>query len=120
MPRAFSRVSTPAPTSATAHIRSRLNQARPGAACPPRSPPAGRGTAFLGWNNVVLGALYHGIARAARDWPVRYLNERTPANLGRPLATLPRFQAAVGEIEAWLLTGDRRTERTRAGWRPSW
>ncbi|MFB9895549.1 acyl-CoA dehydrogenase family protein [Planobispora takensis] len=77
---------------------------------PAGAPPAGRGTAFLGWNNVVLGALYHGVARAARNWLVRYLGERTPANLGRPLATLPRFQAAVGEIEAWLLTGDRLLE----------
>lgn len=74
---------------------------------PAATPPAGRGTAFLGWNNVLLGAVYHGVATAARDWLIGYLGERTPANLGRPLATLPRFQAAVGEVEAWLLTGDR-------------
>jgi len=38
---------------------------------------------------------------------VGYLNERTPTNLGAPLATLPRFQAAVGEIEALLHANER-------------
>lgn len=79
---------------------------------PAGAPPASRGAAFLGWNNVLIGAVYHGVARAARDWLTGYLGERTPANLGRPLATLPRFQAAVGEIEAWLLVGDRLLEST--------
>jgi alkylation response protein AidB-like acyl-CoA dehydrogenase len=51
---------------------------------------------------LLLLAVYDGVAWAARDWLVRYLNERTPSNLGRPLATLPRFQAAVGEIDALL------------------
>lgn len=54
------------------------------------------------WVSLPLAALYTGIARAARDWLVTYLNERTPANLGAPLATLPRFQIAVGEIETLL------------------
>jgi alkylation response protein AidB-like acyl-CoA dehydrogenase len=54
------------------------------------------------WVSLPLAALYTGIARAARDWLVAYLNERTPANLGAPLATLPRFQIAVGEIETLL------------------
>lgn len=74
--------------------------------------PAGRDAAFLAWNNVLIGAVYHGVARAARDWLTGYLGERTPANLGRPLATLPRFQAAVGEIEGWLLVNDRLLEST--------
>jgi alkylation response protein AidB-like acyl-CoA dehydrogenase len=49
-----------------------------------------------------LSALYQGVATAARDWLVKYLNERSPTNLGNSLATLPRFQTAVGEIEALL------------------
>jgi alkylation response protein AidB-like acyl-CoA dehydrogenase len=60
-----------------------------------------------GWNNLVLAALYHGIATAARDWLIGYLHERKPANLGASLATLPRFQAALGEIEALLFASDR-------------
>jgi alkylation response protein AidB-like acyl-CoA dehydrogenase len=56
------------------------------------------------WNSLGLAALYLGVAGAARDWLIRFLHERTPSALGRPLATLPRFQAAVGEIET-ALTG---------------
>jgi alkylation response protein AidB-like acyl-CoA dehydrogenase len=59
------------------------------------------------WNTLVIAALYDGVARAARDWLAQYLNERTPSNLGAPLATLPRFQTAVGEIDALLLANRR-------------
>jgi alkylation response protein AidB-like acyl-CoA dehydrogenase len=75
--------------------------------------PAGIPTAeardpwFLAWNNLVISSIYNGVARSARDWLVGYLNERTPTNLGAPLATLPRFQAAVGEIEALLHSNER-------------
>lgn len=58
-------------------------------------------------NGAVIAALYQGVAIAARNWLVGYLNERTPTNLGAPLSTLPRFQAAVGEIEALLYVNDR-------------
>jgi len=56
---------------------------------------------------VMLAALYTGVARAARDWLVRFLRERTPASLGAPLATLPRAQEALGRIEGLLLTNHR-------------
>ena len=62
------------------------------------------GPLFLAWNSLGLAALYLGVADAARDWLVSFLSERTPASLGAPLATLPRFQAAVGEIDAVLGT----------------
>jgi len=64
----------------------------------------GGGPVFLAWNSLGLTSLYLGVAAAARDWLVSFLTERTPASLGRPLATLPRFQAAVGEIDASLGT----------------
>ena len=54
----------------------------------------------------MLAALYLGVAAAARDWLVCFLGERTPSALGRPLATLPRFETAVGEIEAALTGAD--------------
>jgi len=54
------------------------------------------------WNALAISTIYDGVARAARDWLVRYLNERVPSNLGASLATLPRFQEKVGEIEALL------------------
>lgn len=57
---------------------------------------------FAAWNSLGLAAIYLGVAGAARDWLIKFLNERAPASLGAPLATLPRFQAAVGEIDALL------------------
>jgi alkylation response protein AidB-like acyl-CoA dehydrogenase len=63
--------------------------------------------AQLAWNGLILSALYQGVARAARDWLSLYLHQRIPTNLGAPLATLPRFQEALGRIEARLLTNDR-------------
>ncbi|MFE1957957.1 acyl-CoA dehydrogenase family protein [Streptomyces sp. NPDC059479] len=54
------------------------------------------------WNALGLTALYLGVAGAARDWLIRFLHERVPTALGAPLATLSRFQTAVGEIETAL------------------
>ena len=65
---------------------------------------SGGGPLFLAWNSLGLTSLYLGVATAARDWLVSFLTERSPASLGRPIATLPRFQAAVGEIDASLGT----------------
>jgi alkylation response protein AidB-like acyl-CoA dehydrogenase len=59
------------------------------------------------WNAAGLGALYTGVARAARDWVVTFLQTRTPTALGAPLATLPRMQEKIGEIEMLLTANDR-------------
>jgi alkylation response protein AidB-like acyl-CoA dehydrogenase len=70
-------------------------------------PPAGwaeRTSSDLTWMMVLQCTIYDSVARAARDWLVRYLTERAPTNLGGALSTLPRFQEAVGEIEGRLLT----------------
>jgi alkylation response protein AidB-like acyl-CoA dehydrogenase len=61
----------------------------------------------VAWNTLTIAALYTGVATAARNWVVRFLRERVPANLGAPLATLPRMQEAVGGIEALLATNRR-------------
>ena len=55
------------------------------------------------WMNVLLGTLYDAVALSARDWLLGFLNARTPSSLGAPLATLPRVQEAVGEIDLLLL-----------------
>lgn len=55
------------------------------------------------WNGVLLAALYDGVARAGRDWLLRFLHDRKPSNLGASLATVPRLQGVVGEIETLLL-----------------
>lgn len=60
------------------------------------------GSELGAWLPLMLAALYDGVARGARDWLVQWLKARTPSNLGKPLSGLPRFQAGVGEIDAWL------------------
>jgi alkylation response protein AidB-like acyl-CoA dehydrogenase len=50
--------------------------------------------------SILEAATYGGLAIGARDWLIGYLHERQPASLnGASLASLPRFQEAVGEIE---------------------
>ena len=59
------------------------------------------------WNNMLIAALYTGVAIAARDWTAEFLRNRVPTNLGASLATLPRMQEAMGKIEALLATNRR-------------
>ena len=56
---------------------------------------------------IFVAAIYDGIARAARDWLIGFLQNRVPANLGAPLATLPRVQEVVGAIETRLAVNAR-------------
>lgn len=70
--------------------------------------PAGRTSsldpAILQWMAVLLATIYDAVARNARDWLADFLLTRAPANLGAPLASLPRFQEALGQIDAWLFS----------------
>jgi alkylation response protein AidB-like acyl-CoA dehydrogenase len=59
---------------------------------------------LLLWMSVLLSAIYDAVARAARDWLATWLEERVPANLGAPLSSLPRFQEALGQLDAWLFS----------------
>jgi alkylation response protein AidB-like acyl-CoA dehydrogenase len=63
---------------------------------------AGPDATQIAWGAVLFSTIYDGAARAARDWFVKILRERAPTNLGAPLATLPRMQQAVGEIDSAL------------------
>jgi alkylation response protein AidB-like acyl-CoA dehydrogenase len=54
------------------------------------------------WMSVLLAEIYNAVAVAGRDWLVRFASTRVPSNLGAPLSTLPRFQEALGSIEALL------------------
>ena len=81
-------------------------------------PPAGwarRDEAGAAWTMLSVAALYTGVAEGARDWIVGFLRDRVPANLGAPLATVPRMQEAVGRIEALLLTNRRLIAAAAAG-----
>jgi alkylation response protein AidB-like acyl-CoA dehydrogenase len=59
---------------------------------------------------IFVAAIYDGIARAARDWLIEFLRTRAPANLGAPLASLPRAQEVLGGIEARLAVDARLIE----------
>ena len=52
----------------------------------------------------MVPAIYPGIADAARDWLVGFLQSRVPTVLRQPLATVERMQIALGEIEALRMT----------------
>jgi alkylation response protein AidB-like acyl-CoA dehydrogenase len=56
---------------------------------------------------VFIAAIYDGVARAARDWLIGFLETRVPSNLGASLATLPRSQDVVGGIETRLTVNAR-------------
>jgi alkylation response protein AidB-like acyl-CoA dehydrogenase len=74
-----------------------------------------RDTDAVAWNTLMIAALYTGVARAARDWLVTFLRNRIPANLGQPLATLPRMQEATGRIQALILTNERLIDSAAKG-----
>jgi alkylation response protein AidB-like acyl-CoA dehydrogenase len=90
---------------------------------PPGEWAAGPDADQYAWMIVLLGALYDGVARAARNWLVRFLEERRPGSLGAPLSSVPRVQQVVGEIEALLWANDALLGdlvlRTDAGTPPS-
>jgi alkylation response protein AidB-like acyl-CoA dehydrogenase len=68
----------------------------------------------LAWMMVLLSALYDGVARNARDWLVNFVTTRVPSNLGAPLSTLPRFEEALGKLDALLFNSKALLDRAVA------
>ena len=68
---------------------------------------SGRDPEYWAWATLTVAALYNGVALAARDWLIGFLKDRVPSNLGAPLASLPRMQEALGEIEGLLTVNAR-------------
>lgn len=54
------------------------------------------------WFPMILSALYLGTAIAARDATIRFALDRVPTALGKPIATLPKIQRQIGEIDTAL------------------
>lgn len=67
------------------------------------------------WMSVLLPAIYDGVAQAARDWLVSFLEGRKPSNLGAPLSSLPRFQEIVGRIDTLLFANRNLLDSAAAG-----
>lgn len=59
------------------------------------------------WYFTLVPAIYNGAAQGARDWLIEFASSRAPASLGAPLATVPRIQDGIGQIEVWLSTNRR-------------
>jgi alkylation response protein AidB-like acyl-CoA dehydrogenase len=54
------------------------------------------------WFPMVLAAVYLGAALGARNALIRYALERVPTALGKPIATLPKIQRQIGELDMAL------------------
>ncbi|WP_437880974.1 acyl-CoA dehydrogenase family protein [Pseudomonas sp. LRF_L74] len=59
------------------------------------------------WYLTLVAAVYHGIGQAARNAFVEFIAGFVPGALGAPLSSLPRFQDALGEIEALQRASER-------------
>jgi alkylation response protein AidB-like acyl-CoA dehydrogenase len=68
------------------------------------------------WFAMMLSAVYLGAATAARDALIRYALDRTPTALGKPIATLPKIQRQVGEIDVTLMAARALLFETAAAW----
>ncbi len=79
------------------------------------SPAARELAAQTAWMVVLLGSLYDAVARSAATWLKDFLRSRVPASLGKPLASLPRMQEAVGQIEALLWANRILLDQAAAG-----
>jgi alkylation response protein AidB-like acyl-CoA dehydrogenase len=55
------------------------------------------------WFPMILAATYLGVAIASRDRLVAFALDRVPLALGKPIATLPKIQREIGEIDASLM-----------------
>lgn len=54
------------------------------------------------WFPMIVCAVYLGTAIAARNAVIRFALERVPTALGKPIATLPKIQRQIGEIDLAL------------------
>lgn len=54
------------------------------------------------WFPMILSAVYLGAAVAARNCVIQFALERVPTALGKPIATLPKIQRQIGEIDMEL------------------
>ena len=79
---------------------------------PPKGLPASQ---VSGWN-LLTSAVYLGIAQAARDYAVRFAQERVPTGLGRPIATLEGVQHRIARIDILLLQARSVLYGTIAAW----
>ncbi|MCB0192109.1 MAG: acyl-CoA/acyl-ACP dehydrogenase [Anaerolineae bacterium] len=67
-----------------------------------RQAPGGPPPPPNGWFPMTISAVYLGAAIAARNAVIKFALERVPTALGKPIATLPKIQRQIGEIDIGL------------------
>jgi alkylation response protein AidB-like acyl-CoA dehydrogenase len=73
----------------------------------PASEPLRREEHATAFFFALIGAVYDGVARSARDRVLAFASSHAPASLGAPLSTVPRIQDGIGDIEVRLATNAR-------------
>ncbi len=68
------------------------------------------------WFPAMVTAVYLGTARAARDAAIQFTLERVPPALGKPIATQPRIQRAIGEMDIRLQAAEALFFNAVAAW----
>lgn len=69
------------------------------------------------WFPMVMTSIYLGAAIGARNVVVQYALERVPTALGRPIATLPKIQRQIGEIDVQLQAARALLFEVAGSWR---
>jgi alkylation response protein AidB-like acyl-CoA dehydrogenase len=54
------------------------------------------------WFPMIMSSIYLGAAVAARNCVIQFALERIPTALGKPIATLPKIQRQIGEVDVAL------------------
>ncbi|MCB0209320.1 MAG: acyl-CoA/acyl-ACP dehydrogenase [Anaerolineae bacterium] len=67
-----------------------------------RQAPGGPPPPPNGWFPMTISAVYLGAAIAARNAVIKFALERVPTALGKSIATLPKIQRQIGEIDIAL------------------
>ncbi len=69
------------------------------------------------WFPMVMTSIYLGAAIGARNVVIQYALERVPTALGRPIATLPKIQRQIGEIDVQLQAARALLFEVAGSWR---
>jgi alkylation response protein AidB-like acyl-CoA dehydrogenase len=69
------------------------------------------------WFPMIMASVYLGAALAARDWVIGFALERVPTALGKPIATLPKIQRQIGEIDMRLQAARALLLEVAGSWR---
>jgi len=73
----------------------------------PADPPPLRDPRQIAWFMTLIGAVYHGIAKAARQSVLGFAAAFRPGNIEITLSALPVIQDQLGEIEVLIDTSER-------------